>query len=50
MRPGAPAPATVRKYGIIGRRSDMEMQPLPLNEDDDDDTLFDAVRQNQQRS
>lgn len=45
LRPGAPAPTTVRKYGVVGRRSDMEMLPLPLAEEEDDDTLFDMGSQ-----
>lgn len=45
LRPGAAPPATVRKYGIVGRRSDMEMLPLPLVEEDDDDTVFDMGSQ-----
>lgn len=44
LRPGAPPPTTVRKYGIVGRRSDMEMLPLPL-EEEDDDTVFEMGRQ-----
>ncbi|XP_044740382.1 uncharacterized protein LOC123301615 [Chrysoperla carnea] len=33
---------TVRKYGIKAKRGDLEMLPLPLAEDEDDDTLFDV--------
>lgn len=44
-RPGAPPPSTVRKYGVVGRRSDMEMLPLPLSEDEEDDTVFDVGEQ-----
>jgi hypothetical protein len=33
----------VRKYGVLAHRQDVEMRPLPLDEDDDDDTIvFDA--------
>lgn len=42
LRSGAPPPTIVRKYGVVGRRSDMEMLPLPLNEEEDDDTLFEV--------
>ncbi|KAL1514374.1 hypothetical protein ABEB36_003642 [Hypothenemus hampei] len=32
----------LRKYGVRTRRSDIEMEPLPLSDDnDDDETLFD---------
>ncbi|CAH0551675.1 unnamed protein product [Brassicogethes aeneus] len=34
-------PVIVKKYGIKTRRTDVEMEPLPLDEDDDDETLFD---------
>ncbi|XP_058790199.1 uncharacterized protein LOC131663683 [Phymastichus coffea] len=33
----------VRKYGVLAHRQDVEMRPLPLDEDDEDDTtVFDA--------
>lgn len=33
----------VRKYGVLAHRQDVEMRPLPLDEDDEDDTtIFDA--------
>ncbi|KZC04968.1 PREDICTED: uncharacterized protein LOC107193299 [Dufourea novaeangliae] len=33
----------VRKYGILANRQDVEMRPLPLDEEDDEDTtVFDA--------
>ncbi|XP_012285038.1 membrane protein FAM174A [Orussus abietinus] len=33
----------VRKYGVLAHRQDVEMRPLPLDEEDDDDTtVFDA--------
>ncbi|EZA56936.1 uncharacterized protein LOC105277901 isoform X2 [Ooceraea biroi] len=33
----------VRKYGILAHRQDVEMRPLPLEEEDDEDTtVFDA--------
>ncbi|CAK9797628.1 hypothetical protein ANTQUA_LOCUS1269 [Anthophora quadrimaculata] len=33
----------VRKYGILAHRQDVEMRPLPLDEEDDEDTtVFDA--------
>jgi len=39
LRHGSQPSTTVRKYGITARRSDMEMRPLELD-DEDDDTLF----------
>lgn len=34
----------VRKYGVLAHKQDMEMRPLPLDEDDEDDTtVFDAT-------
>lgn len=33
----------VRKYGILANKQDIEMRPLPLDEEDDDDNIvFDA--------
>lgn len=33
----------VRKYGVLTNKQDLEMRPLPLDEDDDDETtVFDA--------
>ena len=33
----------IRKYGILAHRQDVEMRPLPLDEDDEDDTtVFDV--------
>ena len=33
----------IRKYGVLTHRQDVEMRPLPLDEEDDDDTtVFDA--------
>lgn len=32
----------VRKYGVRTRRSDVEMRPLPLDDDDEDETVFDV--------
>lgn len=33
----------VRKYGVLTHRQDVEMRPLPLDEEDDEDTtVFDA--------
>lgn len=33
----------IRKYGILAHRQDVEMRPLPLEEEDDEDTtVFDA--------
>ncbi|KAI4493618.1 PREDICTED: membrane protein FAM174-like [Polistes canadensis] len=33
----------IRKYGILAHRQDVEMRPLPLDEEDDEDTtVFDA--------
>ncbi|XP_078042555.1 uncharacterized protein LOC144472953 [Augochlora pura] len=33
----------VRKYGVLANRQDVEMRPLPLDEEDDEDTtVFDA--------
>ncbi|CAG9861352.1 unnamed protein product [Phyllotreta striolata] len=32
----------VRKYGVRTRRSDLEMRPLPLDDDEDDETVFDV--------
>lgn len=33
----------VRKYGILANKQDIEMRPLPLDEEDDDDNVvFDA--------
>lgn len=33
----------VRKYGIRARRTDVEMEPLPLSDDDEDETVFDLT-------
>lgn len=30
----------VQKYGVRANRADIEMRPLPLDEEEDDDTLF----------
>lgn len=32
----------VRKYGVLTNRRDVEMLPLPLDEDDEDDTVFEV--------
>lgn len=38
-----PRAQMVRKYGILAHRQDVEMRPLPLeDEDDEDTTVFDA--------
>lgn len=34
--------AMVQKYGIRANRSDLEMQPLPLGEEEDEETLFEV--------
>ncbi|XP_057659642.1 uncharacterized protein LOC130895966 [Diorhabda carinulata] len=31
----------IKKYGVRGRKSDVEMKPLPLDDDEDDETVFD---------
>ncbi|XP_050292796.1 membrane protein FAM174A-like [Anthonomus grandis grandis] len=31
----------IRKYGVRTNRSDLEMEPLPLSDDDEDETVFD---------
>ncbi|KAK4884572.1 hypothetical protein RN001_000843 [Aquatica leii] len=41
LRHGSQPSTTVKKYGITARRSDMEMRPLELD-DEDDDTLFEV--------
>ncbi|KAF7283926.1 hypothetical protein GWI33_022754 [Rhynchophorus ferrugineus] len=33
----------IQKYGVRQRRSDMEMVPLPLSDDEDDETVFDLT-------
>lgn len=30
----------VQKYGVRANRSDIEMRPLPLDDEEDDDTVF----------
>lgn len=36
-------PTTVRKYGVLTQRTDIEMLPLPIDDDEeDDDTVFDV--------
>ncbi|XP_017776327.1 PREDICTED: uncharacterized protein LOC108562478 [Nicrophorus vespilloides] len=40
LRKGTKPPVMVKKYGILTNRSDVEMVPLPLSEDEDDDTIF----------
>ncbi|XP_043288987.1 uncharacterized protein [Venturia canescens] len=36
-------PQMIRKYGILAHKQDIEMRPLPLDEDDEDDTtVFDV--------
>ncbi|XP_014214812.1 membrane protein FAM174B-like [Copidosoma floridanum] len=43
LRVNKARPQMVRKYGILAHRQDVEMRPLPLDEDDEDDTtIFDA--------
>lgn len=42
LRKASSNPVMVQKYGIRTNRSDIEMRPLPLDEDDDDDTLFEV--------
>lgn len=38
-----PRAQMVRKYGVLAHRQDVEMRPLPLEEEDDEDTtVFDA--------
>lgn len=32
----------VRKYGVRAKRTDLEMEPLPLDDDEDDETVFDV--------
>lgn len=41
IRKGAPQSTHVSKYGVRARRGDVEMLPLPLDEDTEDDTVFD---------
>ncbi|XP_072382327.1 uncharacterized protein [Diabrotica undecimpunctata] len=36
----------IRKYGVRGRRSDVEMRPLPLDDDEEDETVFDLSHLN----
>lgn len=31
------------RYGIRTHRSDIEMEPLPLSDDEEDETLFDLT-------
>lgn len=41
----------IRKYGVLTHRQDVEMRPLPLDEDEDDDTtIFDARNKTVQES
>ncbi|XP_011313554.1 uncharacterized protein [Fopius arisanus] len=41
----------VRKYGVLAHKQDIEMRPLPLDEDDEDDTtVFDISGLSPQRS
>ncbi|GJQ80813.1 hypothetical protein Trydic_g9400 [Trypoxylus dichotomus] len=35
-------PTAVRKYGVLTQRTDIEMLPLPLDDEEDDDTVFDV--------
>ncbi|KAK9693836.1 Protein of unknown function (DUF1180) [Popillia japonica] len=42
MRTGGTRPTAVRKYGVLTQRTDIEMLPLPLDDDEDDDTVFDV--------
>ncbi|XP_044265556.1 uncharacterized protein LOC123011913 isoform X2 [Tribolium madens] len=39
-------PVMVSKYGVRTRRSDIEMTPLPLDEDEEDETLFELHNTN----
>ncbi|KAF5291340.1 hypothetical protein FQA39_LY03491 [Lamprigera yunnana] len=48
LRHGSQPSTTVKKYGVTARRSDLEMRPLELD-DDDDDTLFEVNNQNANR-
>lgn len=41
-RKGDTKPLAVRKYGVLTQRTDIEMLPLPLDDEDDDDTVFDV--------
>lgn len=41
LRNGTQPPTQVRKYGVLTKRGDVEMLPLPLDDDDEDDTVFD---------
>ncbi|XP_050501132.1 uncharacterized protein LOC126881120 [Diabrotica virgifera virgifera] len=36
----------IRKYGVRARRSDVEMRPLPLDDDEEDETVFDLSHLN----
>jgi len=50
LRVNKSRPQMVRKYGILAHRQDVEMRPLPLDEDDEDDTtVFDASNISAQR-
>nr|XP_022903902.1 membrane protein FAM174-like [Onthophagus taurus] len=42
VRKGVTRPTHVRKYGVLAQRSDIEMEPLHLDDDEDDDTVFDV--------
>lgn len=41
-RKGGIRPTAVRKYGVLTQRTDIEMLPLPLDDEEDDDTVFDV--------
>ncbi|XP_018576938.1 uncharacterized protein LOC108915403 [Anoplophora glabripennis] len=41
FRKGNKKSPLIKKYGVKTRRSDIEMEPLPLDEDEEDETVFD---------
>lgn len=42
LKNGSSSPSIVQKYGIRANRSDLEMQPLPLEEEEDEETVFEV--------
>ncbi|KAJ8935019.1 hypothetical protein NQ314_013044, partial [Rhamnusium bicolor] len=36
----------IKKYGVKTRRTDVEMEPLPLDDDEEDETVFDLGKMN----
>lgn len=46
LRSGSQPPKMVRKYGVRARREDVEMVPLPLDDEEEEDIVFELNQNN----